>query len=85
MLLQDLLTKMKKKIKYYVVWKGHKKGVYNSWEQCKIQINNFKGAKYKSFENLKDANNALTEGHKITLPNLSFSRVMNFQIIILFL
>lgn len=85
MLLQDLLTKMKKKIKYYVVWKGHKKGVYNSWEQCKIQINNFKGAKYKSFENLKDANNALTEGHKIHLANLSFLRVMNFQIIILFL
>ena len=24
---------MKKKSKYYVVWKGHKKGVYNSWEE----------------------------------------------------
>jgi len=59
-LLQDLLTKMKKKIKYYVVWNGRKKGVYYSWEECKTQINNFKGAKYKSFENLKDANNALT-------------------------
>ena len=67
MLLQDLLTNMKKKKKYYVVWRGHKKGVYNSWEDCKIQINNFNGAKYKSFENLKDANNALTEGHKIHL------------------
>ena len=65
MLLQDLLTNMKKKKKYYVVWRGHKKGVFNSWEDCKIQINNFKGAKYKSFENLKDANNALTEDHKI--------------------
>jgi len=40
---------MKKKLKYYVVWEGHKKGVYNSWEECKVQINNFKGAKYKSF------------------------------------
>ena len=56
---------MKKKLKYYVVWKGHKKGVYNSWEECKVQINSFKGAKYKSFENLKDANKALSKSYKI--------------------
>ena len=56
---------MKKKLKYYVVWEGHKKGVYNSWEECKVQINNFKGAKYKSFESLKDANNALSKDYKI--------------------
>ncbi len=56
---------MKKKLKYYVVWDGHKKGVYNSWEKCKVQINNFKGAKYKSFGSLKDANNAFSEDYKI--------------------
>ena len=56
---------MKKKLKYYVVWEGHKKGVYNSWEKCKVQINNFKGAKYKSFGSLKDANNAFSEDYKI--------------------
>ena len=56
---------MKKKLKYYVVWEGHKKGVDNSWEECKVQINNFKGAKYKSFESLKDANNALSKDYKI--------------------
>ncbi|MDB2354846.1 ribonuclease H family protein [Flavobacteriaceae bacterium] len=56
---------MKKKLKYYVVWEGHKKGVYNSWEKCKVQINNFKGAKYKSFGSLKDANNAFSKDYKI--------------------
>ncbi len=56
---------MKKKSKYYVVWEGHKKGVYNSWEECKLQINNFKGAKYKSFGCLKDASDALTKDYKI--------------------
>jgi ribonuclease HI len=56
---------MKKKLKYYVVWEGHKKGIYNSWEECKEQINNFKGAKYKSFLSLKDANNALSKNYKI--------------------
>ena len=58
---------MKKKLKYYVVWEVHKKGIYNSWEECKLQINNFKGAKYKSFGNLKDANNALSKDYKIYL------------------
>ena len=55
---------MKKKIKYYVVWEGHKSGVYNTWEKCKEQINNYKGAKYKSFLSLKEANNALINDYK---------------------
>ena len=65
---------MKKKSKYYVVWEGHKKGVYNSWEECKEQINNYKGAKYKSFGSLKDANNALSTAYKIYI---SKSRLIN--------
>ena len=32
---------MKKKSKYYVVWEGHNPGVYNSWEECKKQIQNY--------------------------------------------
>ena len=55
---------MKKKIKFYVVWEGHKSGVYNTWGKCKEQINNYKGAKYKSFLSLKEANNALTNDYK---------------------
>ena len=55
---------MKKKIKFYVVWEGHKSGVYNTWEKCKEQINNYKGAKYKSFLSLKEANNALINDYK---------------------
>jgi len=37
------------KEKFYVIWKGHKKGVFNSWNVCKKHITNFKGAQYKSF------------------------------------
>ncbi|WP_369048801.1 viroplasmin family protein [Tenacibaculum sp. UWU-22] len=43
----------RKKQKYYVVWRGVKTGVFTSWEDCKKQIENFKGAQYKSF-NTKD-------------------------------
>ena len=38
------------KQKYYVVWKGHKPGIYSSWDDCKKQIQGFEGAQYKSFK-----------------------------------
>ncbi|MCL2651421.1 MAG: ribonuclease H family protein [Candidatus Azobacteroides sp.] len=37
------------KQKFYVVWKGIIPGVYNSWDECKRQVENFEGALYKSF------------------------------------
>ena len=49
----------KNKKKYYTVWKGHKTGVFESWNECKIQINNFEGAQYKSFETFDAAKQAL--------------------------
>lgn len=36
--------------KWYVVWKGLRPGVYNTWAECKQQIDGFEGARYKSFE-----------------------------------
>ncbi len=49
----------KKKKKYYTVWKGHKTGVFESWNDCKAQIKNFDGAQYKSFETFEAAKSAL--------------------------
>lgn len=49
----------KKKKKYYTVWKGHKTGVFDSWNDCKAQIKDFTGAQYKSFESLDAAKKAL--------------------------
>lgn len=48
----------KAKQKYYTVWKGHKTGVFESWNACKLQIKNFQGAQYKSFETKAMANKA---------------------------
>tara|TARA_B100000029_G_scaffold473183_1_gene514336 strand:- start:434 stop:1048 length:615 start_codon:yes stop_codon:yes gene_type:complete len=45
----------KNKSKYYVVWEGNNIGIFNSWDECKLQTKNYKGAKYKSFKSLKDA------------------------------
>lgn len=54
----------KKKKKYYAVWKGHHPGVFESWEDCKAQIKDFKGAEYKSFDTFDAAKQALKGNYK---------------------
>jgi ribonuclease HI len=49
---------MAKKPKFYVVWKGRKTGVFNSWDVCKEQTNGFDGAVFKSFETMELAEKA---------------------------
>lgn len=51
------------KKKYYVVWKGKKTGVFNTWDSCKKQIEGFQGAQYKAFANKVDAEKALSESY----------------------
>jgi ribonuclease HI len=47
------------KQKFYVVWEGHKPGVYKTWDDCKKQVDGFPQAKYKSFESAAEADAAL--------------------------
>lgn len=44
--------------KYYVVWKGLKTGVFDSWDTCKAAIHGVQGALYKSFPTYEEAQNA---------------------------
>jgi len=46
------------KKKFYVIWRGNKTGVFTSWNTCKKNIDNFKGAQYKSFISRTDAEKA---------------------------
>ncbi|MBK5253214.1 MAG: ribonuclease H family protein [Peptostreptococcaceae bacterium] len=43
--------------KYYAVRAGKTPGIYRTWDDCRKQVYGFKGAKYKGFETLKDAEN----------------------------
>ena len=43
------------KNKFYVVWNGVSPGIYTSWTDCKLQINGFEGAVYKSFDTREEA------------------------------
>ncbi|HMN32977.1 MAG TPA: ribonuclease H family protein [Chitinophagaceae bacterium] len=54
---------MKKKQKYYVVWYGFEPGIYKQWSECKKQIDGYKGAAYKSFDTLAEAEDALSKSH----------------------
>ncbi|MDE6090307.1 MAG: ribonuclease H family protein [Duncaniella sp.] len=41
--------------KFYVVWNGHATGVFDSWEECQLQIKGYPNAKFKSFDSQEAA------------------------------
>lgn len=41
--------------KFYAVKKGKMCGIYFNWDDCKTQVEGFKGAEYKSFKTLSEA------------------------------
>ena len=47
--------------KCYAVVKGRNKGIFFSWEECKEQIEGYKGAEYKRFESYQEAVKWLNE------------------------
>ncbi|KAG2389459.1 hypothetical protein C9374_014019 [Naegleria lovaniensis] len=47
--------------KYYCVASGRKPGIYLTWEECKTQVDNFRGAKFKSFPTLELAEQYMKE------------------------
>ncbi len=42
-------------MKFYAVRKGLKPGIYNTWDECKLQVSGFSGAEYKSFPSYEEA------------------------------
>lgn len=48
------------KQKFYIVWKGRKPGIYDTWDECRAQVLGFKDAVYKSFPTRKEAEDAYT-------------------------
>lgn len=48
-----------KKQKFYVVWAGFSPGIYDTWTACQLQVKGYDGAKFKSFDTLEEAQDAL--------------------------
>ena len=51
----------KNEIKFYVIRKWKKTWIFDSWEECKKNVNWVSDAKYKSFKNIEEAKTALSE------------------------
>lgn len=45
-------------MKYYVVWEGNATGIFDNWTQCSESIKGYRGAIYKSFKSLAEAEEA---------------------------
>lgn len=41
--------------KLYAVRKGRKRGIFDTWEECKCQVHGYAGAEFKSFKNRREA------------------------------
>ncbi len=51
-----------KKKKYYVVWRGHRPGIYDDWTAVLQQITSYQGALYKSYKSKWEAEKAFKQG-----------------------
>lgn len=47
--------------KYYAVKKGIKPGIYETWDECKKQVQGYSGSEYKSFTTLEEAQTFIEE------------------------
>lgn len=45
-------------VKFYVVWVGAVPGIYTSWEECRLQVESWKGSVYKGFDTREEAERA---------------------------
>ncbi len=50
------------KPKYYVVWKGRKTGIFDTWAECEAQVKGYPGARYQSFDTRAQASQAFAAG-----------------------
>ncbi|MCI5605048.1 MAG: ribonuclease H family protein [Clostridia bacterium] len=65
--------------KYYAVKNGRHTGIYETWDECREQVNGYSGAEYKSFSNYSDAASYI--GGQISLfdePNFSENTVVAY-------
>lgn len=58
--------------KYYAVKVGKTTGIYETWDECKANVDGYPGALYKSFKNITDAYEYLgLEGKQLSLFDIN--------------
>lgn len=61
--------------KYYAVKKGKTPGIYNSWDECKAQVDGVSGAEYKSFKSEEEARDYIGDSVEQEIMNKSVENV----------
>lgn len=51
------------KNRFYVVWRGRQTGIFNSWDECKQQIDGYPGAQYRAYPDWEQAHEAHLKGY----------------------
>jgi ribonuclease HI len=51
------------KQKFYVVWKGRRRGIFTSWSECEAQVKGFADAEYKAFDSRAEAERAFAASY----------------------
>ncbi len=59
--LKALFLPMAVNNKYYVVWKGKKPGIYDTWEACQKQVEGISGAQYQAYNTIEEACDVYTQ------------------------
>jgi ribonuclease HI len=68
---------MTRKQKFYVVWKGRRTGIFETWDEASAQVNGFPGAQYKSFDTRVQAETAFRAGYSTSVAPTSLTRNTN--------
>lgn len=55
--------------KYYAVRKGTKTGIFNTWDECKKNVDGFSGAQYKSFKTKEEALAYIGDGNEVKIDD----------------
>ncbi len=72
------------KSKFYTVWKGRLPVIYDSWEDCQLQIKGFPGAVFKSFLTKQLAEQAFTsESREFIGKDIFESKLTKEQLILI--
>ena len=56
---------------FYAVKKGINEGIYETWEECRAQIDSFSGSQYKKFKTKEEAQEYMENGIKYKIQELS--------------
>lgn len=55
---------MKSKYMFYAVKQGRKRGIYNTWKDCLMQIEGFSNSQYKGFNSISEAQQYLNSNNQ---------------------